>query len=234
MTTRIAIAEDDPVTRKNYRQRFSFFDDIAIVAAAEDGYELLEKLERLSGDVRPHIVLMDIELPGLSGIDVTALVKEAYPDMEIMMLTVFQDDERIFQSVQAGASGYLLKDCSTDELVRAIRDLREGGVPLSRSIARKMLHFMREDGFEIPRKQDSPASERFELTQREVEILERIVRDEKEFTIAQNLEISQATVHTHIKNIYKKLRVHSRGAVVKAALQHRLVRPHPLNPGNPT
>lgn len=223
--TRIAVAEDDPVTRKNYIQRFAFFKEIEIVALARSGKDLLRKLERLSINAVPHVVLMDIEMPGLSGIETAALVKDEFPDTEIMMLTVFQDDEKIFRSIQAGASGYLLKDCSTEELVQAIAELRDGGAPLSKSIARKVLQFTKEKTSVAPKDfpRLEPGASPFELTPRELEILQQIVHDEKEFAIARNLGISRDTVHTHIKNIYKKLQVHSRGAVVKAALMNRLV-----------
>lgn len=224
MNINIAIAEDDPFTRNQYVQRFSFFNHINIVAIAENGQELLEKIAALHSDKRPTIVLMDIEMPVLSGIEATAQLKDRFHEVEVMMLTVFQDDEKIFQSVQAGASGYLLKDCSTDELVQAIEELHQGGVPLAKSIARKVLQFMRDSQTQ---RKSSTSAEAFQLTSREIEVLELIVQDEKEYAIAQALFISPATVHTHIKNIYRKLQVHSRGGVVKAALDHGLVSDNP-------
>lgn len=223
MRIQLAIAEDDPLTRKQYIERFSFFKHIKIVALAEDGRDLLEQISKLPQSKRPKIVLMDIEMPVLSGVEATAQLKEEFPDIEVMMLTVFRDDEKIFQSIQAGASGYLLKDCSTDDLVHSIEDLQQGGVPLAKSIARKVLQFMRESQAHDEPAATKPAPEAFQLTTREIEVLERIVQDEKEYTIAKNLSISPDTVHTHVKNIYRKLHVHSRGGVVKAALNHGLI-----------
>lgn len=227
MSIRIAIAEDDPFTREQYAQRFSFFKHITIVAFAENGQELLDKLAVLSPANFPSIVLMDIEMPVLSGIEATAQLKDSFPQTEVMMLTVFRDDEKIFQSVQAGASGYLLKDCSTEELVHSIEELHQGGVPLAKSIARRVLQFMKDSQSGRPSAQREHADDPFQLTAREIEVLELIVQDRKEFAIAEELFISPATVHTHIKNIYRKLQVHSRGGVVRTALHHGLVRDSP-------
>ncbi|MCB0266082.1 MAG: response regulator transcription factor, partial [Calditrichaeota bacterium] len=126
---------------------------------------------------------------------------------------------------QSGAAGYLLKDCSLDELIEAIEELRQGGVPLSKSIARKVLDYLRRNQDDTGNADENPVVRvtRFNLTDREIEILQAIVRDETEYAIAENLSISEHTVRTHVKNIYKKLQVHSRGAVVKAAYEHNLL-----------
>lgn len=212
---KIAIAEDNPIIRKQYLERFEFFSEIEIVLLAENGKQLLDRLETL--DVLPEIILMDIEMPIMNGIEATAKVKELYPNVEIIMLTVFKDEDNIFNAVKAGAMGYLLKDISTEELTAAIEELLDGGAPLSKSIARKVLYYLRTDS-----KQEQSA-EHFNLSEREVEILEAIVRDDTEYAISQNLKISQHTVRTHVKNIYKKLQVHSRGAVVKKTIEHNLI-----------
>lgn len=217
MSIKIAIAEDNPLTRKQYKERFQFFSEIEILFITEDGNSLLKKLT--SAKDLPEVILMDIEMPGLSGIDTTAIVKDKYASIEVMMLTVFKNDENIFNAVKAGASGYLLKDSSTDEIVNAIKELIDGGVPLSKSIARKVLNVIRND---------KPANEEtgkdFNLTKREIEILKAIVKDDTEYAIAMDLGISQHTVRTHVKNIYSKLQVHSRGAVVKAAYENKLLK----------
>jgi DNA-binding NarL/FixJ family response regulator len=214
---KIAIAEDNPIIRKQYLERFEFFPQIEVVLLAENGKELLENLEKINPGNLPEIILMDIEMPIMDGIEATKKVKEAYPEIEIIMLTIFKDEENIFNAVKAGAMGYLLKDISTEELTAAIEELLNGGAPLSSSIARKVLHYLRSEN-------ESPKSdENFNLTQREIEILEAIVRDDTEYAISQDLNISQHTVRTHVKNIYKKLQVHSRGAVVKKAIEHNLL-----------
>lgn len=217
MSIQIAIAEDNPLTRKQYKQRFEFFEDIEILFISENGKELLKTLST-AGQL-PQVILMDIEMPELSGIDTTAIVKDKYPSIEVMMLTVFEDEDNLFNAVKAGASGYLLKDTSTDGIAEAIKDLLEGGVPLSKSIARKVLNFIRGD-----KPDKSSKEETFNLTNREIEILKAIVDDDTEYAIAMNLGISEHTVRTHVKNIYKKLQVHSRGAVVKAAYENNLLK----------
>lgn len=214
---KIAIAEDNPLTRKQYLERFQFYKDIKIIFIAEDGNDLLKRLSE-TGEL-PEVILMDIDMPGMSGIDAAAIVKDKYPDTEIMMLTVFKDEKNLFNAIKAGASGYLLKDTSTDEIAEAIKDLMSGGVPLSKSIARKVLGFLRDD--QTSKIKDE---QRFNLTKREIEILQAIVLDDTEYAIAMDLGISQHTVRTHVKNIYKKLQVHSRGAVVKAAYENNLLK----------
>lgn len=216
MSIRIAIAEDNPLTRKQYKQRFEFFKEIEILFISENGKELLKTLSQ--SEQLPQVILMDIEMPELSGIDTTAIVKDKYPSVEVMMLTVFKDEDNLFNAVKAGASGYLLKDSSTDEIAESIKELVVGGVPLSKSIARKVLNFIRGD------KPDKSSNEQtFNLTNREIEILKAIVDDDTEYAIAMDLEISEHTVRTHVKNIYRKLQVHSRGAVVKAAYENNLL-----------
>ncbi len=223
MKIRIAIAEDDNVTRKQYLQRFSFYDNIDIAAVAANGRELLDILSGLSEKKLPSVILLDIEMPVLSGIETAAAIKESYPQTEIIMLTVFKDEEKIFQSIKAGASGYLLKDSSTSQIVNAIEEVLDGGAPLSRSIAKKVLNYMRQ-GNHYSNQSNENTNETFELSEREIEILNAICEDKTESEIAELFFISPHTVRTHVKNIYRKLQVHSRGAVVKAAYKYNLVK----------
>ena len=225
MNIRIAIAEDNPMTRSQYEQRFSLYDHIEIVKMAENGEQLLKQLSKIPAEKLPQIVLMDIEMPVLSGIETTVKLKQLYPDMEVMMLTVFKEEDKIFESIRAGASGYLLKDSDTETILSAIQHLQEGGVPLSKSIARKVLQILQQD-IEVKKlyQKEENQQKDFNLTKREIEILEAIIRDDTEYAIAKELNISEHTVRTHVKNIYKKLHVHSRGAVVKAVYVHNLLR----------
>lgn len=159
---------------------------------------------------RPDVVLMDIGLPGISGIEGMRLLKEKLPAADFIMLTVQEDDDSLFASLCAGAAGYLLKDTPPATLLQAIKDVHEGGAPMSASIARRVLGSFRVAV-------SSP------LTPREKEVLQRLCEGENYKTIAAALFISGETVRAHIKNIYEKLHVHSRAEAVKKALQERLI-----------
>ena len=217
MPARVALVEDNPTLRRRFIERFRFFGDVELILSAGSGEEFLARLRECPDDRLPQVVMMDIELPGISGIETTARAKELHPEMEIVMLTVFEDEEKIFASIQAGASGYLLKDASTDAIVGAVLELLQGGAPMSPAVARKMLGYVRSIE-KTPQAQD----ETFNLTDREREILQRLVTDETESTIADRLFISPHTVRAHIKSIYKKLHVHSRASAVRVAMERRL------------
>lgn len=222
MRTRVALVEDNHTLRRRFIERFRFFPDVELVLSAGSGEAFLSSLQQLPPAEHPQVVLMDIELPGISGIETTARLRAAHPEIEVMMLTVFEDEDRIFTSIQAGASGYLLKDASTDALVGAVLELLQGGAPMSPAVARKMLGYVRAGDQAAPVPPDERP--RFELTEREREILEQLVEDETEPLIADKLHISPHTVRTHIKNIYKKLHVHSRASAVRVALEQQLLR----------
>lgn len=159
---------------------------------------------------RPDVVLMDIGLPGISGIEGLRRLKEKLPATDFIMLTVQEDDDALFASLCAGASGYLLKDTPPVALLQAIAEARAGGAPMSASIARRVL-----GSFRAP--STSP------LSVREKEVLQRLCEGENYKTIAVALFISGETVRAHIKNIYEKLQVHSRAEAVRKALQERLI-----------
>ena len=160
----------------------------------------------------PDVVLMDIVLPGMTGIDCVRLIKEKLPDIDVLMLTVHSDDQSVFQSLQAGACGYLTKNISPDKLLDAIREANEGGAPMTSNIARMVV-----SSFNRFRKA-SP-----ELTRREREVLEQLCQGKSYKMIADTLCISEDTVRHHLKNIYKKLQVNSKSEAVIKALKDRLV-----------
>lgn len=223
MPTRVALVEDVPALRQRLVERLQFFDTVQITLISESGDACLDALARITPAERPEVVLMDIEMPGLDGIETTRLLRDRYPDIEVMMLTVFEDEERIFGAIQAGASGYLLKDTSADALVAAIEELRSGGAPLSPVIARKMLSLVRHDAAPLVPESGPDASEAFALSRREIDVLRAIVEADTEREIADRLFVSLHTVRTHVKNIYRKLHVHSRAEAVRLALERRLV-----------
>lgn len=216
MAVRLALVEDRADVRRLLTERLGFFDDVELVLVAPSAelfFEHLAELDAAESAVQPEVVLMDIELPGIDGITATMRLKASHPDTEVLMLTVFEDEERIFAAVKAGASGYLLKDASAGRIVGAVLEVAHGGAPVSPLVAKKLLSYVRGD-----------ESADFGLTARERDVLDLIVEGLIEDAIADRLAISPHTVRSHIKNLYEKLQVHSRAEVVRVAYQHRLIR----------
>jgi DNA-binding NarL/FixJ family response regulator len=151
---------------------------------------------------KPDVVLMDIQLPGMSGIECVRELKKLLPDLQIMMLTVYEDDDNVFKSILAGASGYVLKKMPPSELLDAISDLHNGGSPMSDRIARKVVQAFQQMG--------KSSRETENLTQRESEILSYVAKGFQDKEIAEKFFLSSETVRTHLRNIYKKLHVRSR------------------------
>lgn len=173
-----------------------------------------EALAALRAGETPDVILMDIGLPGMSGIEGARSVHAVSPSTRVVMLTVHEDRENVFQALCAGATGYVLKPSSQAQVVEAVEEIRAGGVPMSAQIARKVL--------EIFRRWAVPARD-YGLTEREVEVLQLLVDGQSQKRIAYELELSPHTVNSHIRNIYAKLHVHSRSAAVARALRERLI-----------
>ncbi len=209
-TITVMIVEDDKRTREMYVDTLQTTDDIECIGAYESAEDALKGLER---DI-PAVLLMDIGLPGMSGIEAAQKIKEEYPTIEILMLTVYDDDEKIFNSICAGASGYILKNAKKEKLIESIRGILHGA-PMSPLIARRLLNLIRE--------KTAPKNELLALSPREHKILELLVEGLSEKKIGETLFISPYTVHTHIKNIYAKLHVHSRAAAISKAIKNRLL-----------
>lgn len=225
-TIKVAFVEDNASLRKRFEEQFEFFPDIKLIATYAAGETALSGLQKLAPSKKPDIVLMDIELPGMSGIETTIALKELLPEIEIMMFTVFEDETKIFHAIQAGAAGYMLKDDRIDDVADAIRELHAGGAPMSQSIARTVLSFLRKKNNGVPKLMPGPTIQEpveFDLSERELELLHGLVQGENYQTLAKKLFISPHTVKTHIKNIYKKLHVHSRALAVRVALDRGLV-----------
>ena len=163
------------------------------------------------GKVNADIVLMDIGLPNISGIEGVRTVKNRYPEIQVLMFTVFEDDEKIFAAIRAGASGYILKKTPPPEILKAIRELYTGGAPMSPSIARKVIHAFQSE--------PSSAMEDYKLTTREKEILYSLVDGLSYKKIAEKYVVSISTIRTHICNIYHKLHVNSKSQAVAKILQ---------------
>jgi DNA-binding NarL/FixJ family response regulator len=161
----------------------------------------------------PDTVLMDIGLPNISGIEGVRTVKLNFPEVQAMMFTVFEDDEKIFDAIRAGASGYLLKKTPPEEIIEAIRELAQGGAPMSASIARKVIQSFQEHA--------TPPIEDYQLTAREKEILYSLVDGLSYKKIADKYCVSISTIRTHICNIYQKLHVNSKSQAVAKILQKK-------------
>ena len=221
----IALVEDNPSLRKRFVEHFKYFQNISLDLVASTGEEFLNKIQLIDADLRPQVILMDIEMPGISGIEATRRLKELFPEIDVIILTVFEDEEKIFQAIQAGAVGYLLKDEPPTNILSAIIELKEGGAPMSAIIARKIIKLMRMPPQPIESAVATPEAENeFGLSERELKIVEFLVAGYNYNVISEKLFISPHTVKSHIKNIYKKMHVHSRASAVSTAIKKKLVR----------
>ncbi len=206
------LVEDNSGLVRAITEKIALFDNVNLLFVARNGQEVLHSLE----SDQPDVILMDINMPIMNGIEATAEIKRLYPEIKVLMLTVFDDEEHIFESIVAGASGYLLKDEKPGVLINAIEEVLEGGAPMSASIALKAINLIRLHTrlpAEVPD---------FKLTKREMEILEHLSLGETYQIIADRLFISPKTVRKHIENIYGKLQVHNKVEAVQKAIKYQL------------
>jgi len=210
----IAIAEDNYFALKSTIQKLEKNPQLRIVGTASNGNELLTLLTT----AKPDLVLMDIQMPEMDGIECTTELKKLYPHIKIIMLTTFDDDEKIFDAIMAGASGYLLKEESAEYLLQSIAETMVGGAAMSASIAMKVLKLVRQPII----KSDQIEKVDFDLTKREMEILEQLKGGLSYEQIATNLYISYGTVRKHIEHIYRKLQVSNKIEAVQKANNNRL------------
>jgi DNA-binding NarL/FixJ family response regulator len=215
MSLRIAIFDDN----RNIR------DSIGLLLMTEPDFELvgsfchvLDCVEDIR-ESKPDIVLMDIEMPGMTGIEAVKTIKKDFPHIQVLMQTVFEDDDRVFDSICSGASGYILKNYLNTKLIESIMELQYGGSPMSPSVARKVLNKMQQ----IPQHVRPEESPDYQLTPREKEVLTCLVNGQSYKMIAADLHISYETVRSHVKKIYEKLHVASLTEVVAKAINQRLV-----------
>ncbi|MCW4469515.1 response regulator transcription factor [Flavobacterium sp. MFBS3-15] len=213
---RIAIADDNTFLLRSVAEKLSFFANADVRFHALNGEELLKKL----GDSHKiDVVLMDIEMPVLNGIEATTQLKQRYPQIKVIMLTVFDNDENIFKSIKAGADGYLLKDVEARDLYDGIVDTLKGGAAMNPSIAMKTLKLLRNP-FDM---ENIGEMDDVKLSQREIDVLEQLSKGLSYTIIADNLFLSPSTVRKHIENIYKKLQVHSKIEAVQKAKSNNLI-----------
>lgn len=216
MNIKIAVVDDNSFLIKMVEEKLSFFDDSDIKFSAINGSDLLKKLEE---NHNIDVILMDIEMPVMNGIEATEMVKQKYPHIKIIMLTVFDNDEHIFNAIKAGADGYLLKEVNAKDLYEGIKETLKGGAAMNPSIAMKTLKLLRNP-LDI---ENTKEKEDIKLTNREVEVLEQLSKGLSYNLIADNLILSVGTVRKHIENIYKKLQVHNKLEAVQKAKKNNLI-----------
>ncbi len=209
---KIAIFEDNKMLREMLFQLIHGTEGFICVGAFADANDLVHKIEKSV----PDIALMDIDMPGISGIEAVQILKEKFPSVQVLMQTIFEEDEKIYDSICAGASGYLLKNTPPAKLLEALNELHTGGSPMSASVARKVLEIFKKENLNS-KKQD------FKFSEREKDVLEGLVKGMSYKMIADSCNISIDTIKFHIKNIYEKLHVHSKSEAVIKAIRHKLV-----------
>lgn len=213
---KIIITEDNFFALKALEEKLSAFDDIVIIHTAQNGVKLLELLAK---DSDIDLILMDIEMPVMNGIEATEKVKQLYPHIKIVMITIYDDDDYIFNAIKAGADSYILKETKAEKIYETINDTLNGGSVMSPSIALKTLQILKNASFIKSEK----ATEKIVLSERETEILEQLSKGFSNKIIAENLIISPFTVKRHIENIYQKLQAHNRIELLEKARKSGLI-----------
>lgn len=186
-------------------------DNFEVVGAFDNCETSIEDITSL----KPDVILMDIDMPGLSGIEGVKCIRRQYPDVKILMLTVFDDNKNVFNAIKAGANGYLLKKTSPDKLIEYIKEVHTGGAPMTASIATQVLNMFSQFS--------QPAGSNYNLSEREREVLQLLVDGNSYKMVAAEMNISIDTVRSHIRNIYDKLHVNSKSEAVAKALKDRIV-----------
>lgn len=210
----IAIAEDNSFALKACTDKLAQHREFKVVMSAFNGQELLDNINEHQVD----LVLMDIQMPGMNGIEATELIKKCHPELKVLMLTTFDDDENIFRAIMAGANGYLLKEDNTESLRQSIIETLSGGAAMSAGVALRVLNLLRN-----PLQSKAGATQDYGLTRREIELLTQLKNGLSYEQIATNLFISYGTVRKHIENIYRKLQVNNKISAVDIATKNRLI-----------
>lgn len=212
MNIRVTIFDDNQSLRVGLYQLINGTEGYACVGTFENCAQLMKNIK----DTKPDVVLMDIGMPGINGIDAVKILREKYPNLKILMQTIFEDSDKIFESILAGASGYILKNTSPARILEYIKETNEGGAPMSPTVATKVLKMLAQ-----PKEKEILPD--FNLSDREQQILNCLVKGMSYKLIASACFISLDTVRGHIKNIYEKLHVHSKGEAVAKAIKGNIV-----------
>jgi DNA-binding NarL/FixJ family response regulator len=210
MAIRVSIYEDNEALRESFVSIIQDSDEFEYLGAYADARPILDNIEI----EKPDVIMMDIDMPYINGIEASAIVKSKFPDINILIVTVYEDKEKIFDALCAGATGYILKKSSVIEIINAISEIHAGGAPMSASIARKVMDYFT--------KKDLPSND-YALSAREKDILKCLMNGDSYKMVASNLFISSGTVRVHINNIYKKLHVNSKSEAVIKAINEKLI-----------
>lgn len=213
---KLALAEDNMFALKALEEKLSAYDDITIIHKAKNGTELLDLLAQ---NHQIDLVLMDIEMPVMNGIEATEKIKQLYPNIKIVMITIYDDDDYIFNAIKLGADSYILKETKADKIYEAINDTLNGGSVMSPSIALKTLQFLKSASYAMTKIN----TEKTSLSEREIEIMDQLSKGFTNKHISENLHISPFTVKRHIENIYQKLQAHNRIELLEKARKNGFI-----------
>lgn len=208
---KVALCEDNDTFRESLSQFISSSHGYTVTTASPSAEAILDDI----GYSKPDIILMDIDMPGMNGIQATCIVKQNYPEVNVLMLTVYEDDQRIFDAILAGATGYLLKKTAPHKILDSIAEVYNGGASMSASIVKKVIGYFNQ--------KKAVKDNQYTLSDRELSILKCLVNGDSYKMIADHCNISIGTVRTHICSIYKKLHINSKSEAVAKALQEKLI-----------
>jgi two-component system response regulator DegU len=207
------IVDDHLVVREGLKQLLEVDGEIQVIAEASNGLECLRQLDKYS----PDLIFMDVRMPGISGIETTRLIHQKYPRIKIIMLTIYDDDQYVTEAIQAGANGYVLKKVQRDELIQIIQRVMENQAFLDPSVTAKVFNRLKGQ------KNIPETDEKVSLTHRELEVLKGMIAGQTDRKIGDFLHVSEHTVRSHIKSLYRKLRVSSKSQAVAKALKYKII-----------
>lgn len=223
MSIRIGIVDDKQVNRTTVKEKLMKYPEVELVLEAKNGEDFLQQLKETQQENKPQVVLMDLEMPVMDGIQTIALAAPANPEIKFIVLTVFEDNEKIFEAIKAGAHGYLLKDEKAINITEAISQVIEyDGMPMSPVIARKAMEMLKQTT-SLPKEEKIKPSSDALLSERELDILKELATGKSYKAIGEKLFISPFTVRKHVSNIYNKLHVDSRIQVISVAQKNKWV-----------
>ena len=218
---KIGIVEDHFLNRKILREKILGFENINLVIEAENGEDFLTQMASIAAEDQPQVILMDREMPVLDGLSTIALSSVKYPKLKYIVLTIFEDNDKIFEAIRLGASGYLLKDDTATDIIDAMKNVIEhDGIPMSPAIARRAMQLLSNAS---PPAAEHEKIEDYRLSARETEVLKAIIQGNSPLEIAEMLFISPNTVRTHVNNIYSKLHLNSRAQIIKLAHKNKWI-----------